>query len=99
MDLVTAWFLVCVGATCIFAGYKLFCDLPALSEPQPRENRASVVLTNVIPGLLLAVLGTALVTTQVRGMISPSRMIRHHEPAAHGASWHPVSPGIVHRAV
>jgi hypothetical protein len=98
MNLVAALFLTGVGATCVFAGYRLFCDLPALSEPRPRGNGTSVLLTNVVPGLLLAVLGTALVTTEVRDMFAPGHTIRHHEPAAHGASWHPVSPAIVHRS-
>jgi hypothetical protein len=98
MDRVTALFLVALGATCIFAGYRLFCDLPALSEQRHRANRLAVLLMNVVPGLLLAVFGTALVTTQLRDVFAPSAVIRHRAPATEGTSWHPAGSGTFRRA-
>jgi hypothetical protein len=98
MDRVTALFLAALGATCIFAGYRLFCDLPALSEQRHRANRASVLLMNVVPGLLLAVFGTALVTTQLRDIFAPRAAIRHRVPATEGTSWHPAGADAYHRA-
>jgi hypothetical protein len=98
MDRVTALFLAALGATCIFAGYRLFCDLPALTERRRSAGRASVLLMNVIPGLLLAVFGTALVTTQLRDVFAPRAVIRHRAPATEGTSWHPAGVDPYRRA-
>lgn len=99
MDRVTALFLAGIGAALIFAGYKLFCDLPALSEQGPSANRASVLMMNVIPGLLLAIFGTTLVTIQVRDVFAPRPAIRHRVPATEGTSWHPAGVPEFRRAV
>jgi hypothetical protein len=97
MDYVAAFFLASLGATFIYAGYRLFCDLPALHE-RPNTNRLAVVLMNVIPGLLLALVGTALVTTQARAMLLPRPAVRHNTPPTEGTSWHPVGHVTVHRS-
>jgi hypothetical protein len=92
MDYVASLFLAAIGATCIYAGYKLFCDLPAMSEHGHRASRAAVLLLNVVPGALLALSGTALLTTEARGMLSHRPSIRRDGPPAEGTSWHPRSP-------
>jgi hypothetical protein len=96
MDHVAALFLASLGATCIYAGYRLFCDLPAL-QARPNGNRAAIWLMNVVPGLMLALFGTALVTTQTCAMLLPRPAVRRHAPAAEGTSWHPVQQSPVHR--
>jgi hypothetical protein len=99
MDHVTALFLAGLGATCIYAGYRLFCDLPVLSEGRTHANRMSVLLMNVIPGLLLAVFGTALLTTHLRDAFAPRPAVRHRIPATEGTSWHPGGIEYIHRSV
>jgi hypothetical protein len=86
MDYVASLFLAAVGATCIYAGYKLFCDLPAMGA-----SRAAVFLLNIVPGALLALSGTALLTTEARGMLSTRPAMRREAPPAEGTSWHPRS--------
>jgi hypothetical protein len=87
MDYVASLFLAAVGATCIYAGYKLFCDLPAMGA-----SRAAVFVLNIVPGALLALSGTALLTTEARGMLSHRAAIRREAPPAEGTSWHPLRP-------
>lgn len=90
MDYVASSFLAALGAACIYAGYKLFCDLPAMGA-----SRAAVFLLNVIPGALLALSGTALLTTEARGMMSHRPAMRREAPPAEGTSWHPLRPQAV----
>ena len=89
MNYVASLFLAAVGATCIYAGYKLFCDLPVVSAHGPRASRAAVFLLNILPGALLALSGTALLTTEARGMLTHRPAMQRHAPAAEGTSWHP----------
>jgi hypothetical protein len=91
MDIIAVLFLAAVGATCIYAGYRLFCDLPAASPGRP-TNWAAILLLNVLPGALLAMSGTALLAAEGRLMISHRAAVRHYEPAAeHG------TPSGLHR--
>lgn len=82
-----ALFLACLGATLIYAGYRLFCDLPALRE---RTTRRYVMLTNVLPGVTLALLGATLLTTQTMSMAA-HRPAKPRHPSAQGTSWKPAS--------
>jgi hypothetical protein len=94
MDYVASLFLAALGATCIYAGYKLFCDLPAMGA-----SRAAVFLLNIVPGALLALSGTALLTSEARGMLSHRPAIRRDAPPAEGTSWHPLRPNpVTHEA-
>jgi hypothetical protein len=99
MNFVAMLFLTAVGATCIYAGYRLFCDLPAMSRRGPRANRAAVFLLNIVPGALLAMSGTALLMAEGRVMLSHRPAIRHYEPAAEGTSWRRESPRVINRGV
>ena len=82
MDCVAMLFLASVGTTCIYAGYRLFCDLPAVSRQGPHVNRAAVFLLNIVPGVLLSVSGSALLTAEARVALSHRPAVRHYEPAA-----------------
>jgi hypothetical protein len=92
MDRVATMFLASLGAICIYAGYRLFCDLPVLRREGQRANRAAVLLVNMIPGALLALFGAALITTEARGMLTHRPAIRYQAPAAQGTSWHRENP-------
>ena len=85
MDRIAMLLLACVGAACIYAGYKLFCDLPAMNGDRPHPN---VVLLNVVPGILLALLGVGLLAAEARSITTRNPVIRHNQPGAEGASWH-----------
>ena len=63
-----------LALACIYAGYKLFCGLPALN----RGSRIGVLLLNVIPGILLALIGTGLLAAQVHNVVSHASVARHH---------------------
>jgi hypothetical protein len=91
MDYIASFLLSAVGTTCIYAGYWLFCDLPAMSGRGSRVNRAAVFLLNIVPGALLALSGAALLTTEARGILSHRPAVQRHAPAAEGTSWHPQS--------
>jgi hypothetical protein len=80
--LLVAW----AGLTCIWLGYKLFCGLPAISVDGPQASRSSVFLMNVVPGALLALVGSGLLTADARVLTHHSN--RSHTPAGQGASWH-----------
>ncbi len=88
-----------LGATCIYAGYQLFCGLPALNGhlngQGPRMTRAGVLLLNVVPGALLALLGTGILTAEVRGIVTHRPAFQRHIPAAEGTSWHPAKSGFL----
>jgi hypothetical protein len=98
MDYVASLFLAAIGATCIYAGYKLFCDLPAMNEQGHGASRAAVLLLNMVPGALLALSGTALVTTEARGMLTHRPAMHRDAPPAQGTSWHSASPKIFNHA-
>ena len=87
MQQIATLILAAVGAACIYAGYRLFCGLPAMNNPG--RNRAAVFLMNMLPGALLALFGTVLLTTEARAMVSHRPGIEHRQPAAQDTSWHP----------
>ena len=79
-----------LGLACIYAGYKLFCGLPAQQSDGPAASRTGVVLLNVIPGALLALLGAGILMAEVHGFTTHGAghgtAIHRHQPAS-GASW------------
>lgn len=89
MDYAASLLLAALGAACIYAGYKLFCDLPVMGGPGLRATHAAVLLLNMVPGGLLALCGAALVTTQARGVLAHRPAIHSNAPPAEGTSWHP----------
>jgi hypothetical protein len=86
--------LAAFGLACIYAGYRLFCGLPSMNK----YTRPAVFLMNVVPGALLALFGTFLITTQARAMVSHRPAIQRHQPAAEGTSWHPGAAHHVDRS-
>jgi hypothetical protein len=87
--------LTSLGIACIYAGYKLFCGLPALNG-QTSTSRSSVLLLNVIPGILLALIGTGLLTAEAHGILSRRSSINRHE-SQEGTSWHLHKHGLMDR--
>jgi hypothetical protein len=98
MNHIASLFLAAFGATCIYAGYRLFCGLPLLSAGERGVSRARVLLLNVIPGALLALLGTALITTEARAMMPHRAGVERYQPPTEGTSWHPAAPHRMGRA-
>src|ERR1035437_9581326 len=96
MDRFAMLFLAGIGPACICAGYKLFCGLPAMSSR--RASRASVLLLNIIPGALLALIGVGILTTAVRAVASDTPPIQRHPATDEGATWHGGKFGIPGRA-
>ena len=82
-----------LGLICIYAGYKLFCGLPAMNGGKSRANWLTVFLINVVPGALLALVGTGLLMGQVRSVFSQPASIRGHQPAE-GTTWHRAYSGL-----
>jgi len=82
-----------LGLICIYAGYKLFCGLPAMNGGKSRANWLTVFLINVVPGALLALVGTGLLMGQVRSVFSHPASIRGHQPAE-GTTWHRAYSGL-----
>lgn len=97
MDRFAMLLLTSLGVGCLCAGYKLFCGLPALSGESTRASRAGVVLLNVIPGILLALIGTGLLTAEAHGILAQQPAIHRHQPSAEGTSWHLHTPGFMSR--
>jgi hypothetical protein len=91
MEQIATLILAGVGAACIYAGYRLFCGLPAMKRVG-QTNRAGVFLMNMVPGALLALFGTVLLTTEARAMVSHRPALERHQPATEGTSWHSTSP-------
>jgi hypothetical protein len=58
----------------------------------------AVFLMNIVPGALLALFGTVLLTTEARAMVSHRPVVEHHQPAAEDTSWHPGMRPAFHRA-
>ena len=79
--------LTSLGFACLFAGYKLFCGLPALNGETSRASRTGVLLLNIIPGILLALIGAGVLTAQVEGILAHHQSAERHE-SPDGASWH-----------
>ena len=85
----TTLLLIAAGLFCVAAGYWLFCESPAL--------RRSVTIRrlfwgNIVPGALLALFGTGLVTVQTRSLLAHRPDVRRHAPAAQDTSWPKLSP-------
>ncbi len=91
-----AYFFAAIGVACIYAGYRLFCGLPALRTAP--ADPASVVLRNMLPGALLAVTGAALLTVQAQAVLGAHTGPRRHTPPVEGTSWHRPGPHFVERA-
>lgn len=88
--------LTSLGIACIYAGYKLFCGLPALSGETTRATRSGVLLLNIIPGILLALIGTGLLTAEAHGILSRRPSIERHQ-SPEGTSWHLHKRGFMDR--
>ncbi len=91
MDYFVRLFIATLGLACIYAGYRLFCGLPALNPHRP-VNRASVYALNVIPGVILALSGAGLLTAQALIPLShrhSSTSIERRVPS--GAAFHHVA--------
>ena len=87
MDRFAVLLLTSLGIACICAGYKLFCGLPALNGQTTRATRRGVLLLNIIPGILLAVIGTGLLTAEAHGILSRRPSIQRHQ-SPEGTTWH-----------
>jgi hypothetical protein len=85
-----------LGVACIYAGYKLFCGLPALNGQTTRATRSGVLLLNIIPGILLALIGTGLLTAEAHGILSHRPSVQRHQ-SQEGTSWHQHKRGFMDR--
>jgi len=88
MNHVWTLFLAGLGALCIYAGYRLFCELPVTRRQGAPASLAAVILLNMVPGALLALFGAGLFTVEARGMMTRRPGIRYQTPSAEGTSWH-----------
>jgi hypothetical protein len=61
-------------------------------------NWRTVFLLNAVPGALLALFGTGVLTAEARTVFSHSRTIHHIQPATEGTSWHHTLPKLFDRA-
>ena len=96
MDRFAVLLLTSLGVACIYAGYKLFCGLPALNGETARATRIGVLLLNIIPGILLALIGTGLLTAEAHGILSHRASVGHHQ-SPEGTSWHLHKRGLLSR--
>ncbi len=94
MDRFAMLFLAGLGLACICAGYQLFCGLPAMTGPRPRVSPASVLLLNIIPGALLALIGAGILTAETHSIVSHKHVVPHRRSAGEGVSWHPGKAGF-----
>lgn len=97
MDRFAVFLITSLGVACICVGYKLFCGLPALNGETTRASRSGVLLLNIIPGILLALIGTGLLTAEAHGILSRHTSVQRHQPAAEGTSWHLHQRGFMDR--
>jgi hypothetical protein len=88
--------LTSLGVACIYAGYELFCGLPALNGETTRATRGGVLLLNIIPGILLALIGTSVLTAEAHGFLSHRASVERHQ-SQEGTSWHLHKPGLMSR--
>ena len=98
MDRIAILLITGLGVACIFAGYRLFCGLPALRGQAPGTSRTAVWLMNVVPGALLALLGTGLLAAEARSLTSHRPAIQRRQPPAEGVGWHRGKSGAPSRA-
>ena len=87
MDRILMLLFAALGALCMFAGYRLFCDLPILRILGSRRNWAALILLNIVPGAVLALFGAALFVTEARAMVNHRPDIHSTSPAE-GTSLH-----------
>ena len=92
MDRIVMSLLAGVGVLLIYAGYKLFCGLPALNGSG--VSRSGVFLMNIVPGALLALVGTGLIA---HGILPHKSIVpvTHRHKASEGATWHRNKPAIL----
>jgi hypothetical protein len=88
MGLFAVLFLTGIGLTLIYAGYKLFCELPAMAGPGGTPTTFRALLLNIVPGALLALAGVGLIASQARGFMSHRSAIHRGHTAEEGAAWH-----------
>ena len=84
MDWVGMLFFTGLAFVCIYAGYQLFCGLPALR----RAGRLGTFVLNIIPGALLALIGMGILTAEVRSLVLHKTAVLWHRPAGEGAAFH-----------
>jgi hypothetical protein len=65
--------LTALGLICIYAGYVLFCGLPAARRGR---SRLRLLFLNLLPGALLALIGMSAITYQVKSVVAPHRVVR-----------------------
>jgi hypothetical protein len=83
--------LTAIGLICIYAGYVLFCGLPAARRGR---SRTRLLLLNILPGALLAAIGMSVITSQVKTIFEPHRIVRERQtPAVDSRERVPVRPG------
>ena len=77
--------LMAIGAVSLYVGYRLFCDVPRVSENRPRP----AVVRNFVAGALLAVLGLGILFHEARGFAAQRReahgMWNRTKPAQQGS--------------
>ena len=66
MGSVITLFVGTFGLLCICVGYQLFCELPT-----GRRSRMAVVALNLVPGALLALFGTGVLTAEAVTLLRP----------------------------
>jgi hypothetical protein len=71
--------LTAIGLICIYAGYVLFCRLPAA---RAGRSRMRLFFLNLLPGALLALIGMSAITYQVKSVIAPHRVVRQRQAPA-----------------
>jgi hypothetical protein len=82
--------LTAIGLICIYAGYVLFCGLPAA---RIGRSRMRLLLLNIVPGALLALIGMTAITSQVKSVLEPHRIVRERQtPAVDSRERVPVRP-------
>ena len=82
-----------LGVACIYVGYQLFCGLPAIGGSVPRVSRTRVFLMNIVPGALLALIGSGILTAETRNILPHRHAVIHQKPASEGVFWHPGKSG------
>jgi len=95
MDRIAMSLLAGVGVLLIYAGYKLFCGLPHMNGSS--ASRTSVFLLNIVPGALLALVGTGLVAQGIWPHKQTTPLVNRHR-ASEGATWHRNKPHVLPRS-
>lgn len=95
MDRLGMVFLAGVGLVCIYAGYELFCGLPA-ARGHSRFSRALVL--NIVPGALLGLAGMGILTAEFRMAISHKPAIERRQRPVDESTGHRKEAGLPARA-